>query len=47
MRAGGALDLQGRAGDRERDFVTELTDEAIAVHLRYGPEVPTMHLSTR
>ena len=25
------------------DFVTELTDEAIAMHLRYGPEVPTMH----
>ena len=25
------------------DFVTELTDEAIAVHLRHGPEVPTMH----
>src|SRR3712207_8496688 len=27
------------------DFVTELSDEAIAIHLRYGPEVPTM-LST-
>jgi FAD/FMN-containing dehydrogenase len=30
------------------DFVTELSDEAIAMHLRYGPEVPTvqstMHL---
>jgi hypothetical protein len=25
------------------DFVTELSDEAIAMHLRYGPEVPTMH----
>jgi FAD/FMN-containing dehydrogenase len=25
------------------EFVTELTDEAIAMHLRYGPEVPTMH----
>ena len=25
------------------DFVTELTDEAIAMHLRYGSEVPTMH----
>jgi FAD/FMN-containing dehydrogenase len=30
------------------DFVTELSDDAIAMHLRYGPEVPTvqstMHL---
>jgi FAD/FMN-containing dehydrogenase len=25
------------------DFVTELSDEAIAMHLRHGPEVPTMH----
>jgi FAD/FMN-containing dehydrogenase len=25
------------------DFVTELSDEAIAMHLRYGSEVPTMH----
>jgi FAD/FMN-containing dehydrogenase len=25
------------------DFVTELSEEAIAMHLRYGPEVPTMH----
>jgi hypothetical protein len=25
------------------DFVTELSDEAIAMHLGYGPEVPTMH----
>jgi FAD/FMN-containing dehydrogenase len=24
------------------DFITELSDEAIAMHLRYGPEVPTM-----
>jgi FAD/FMN-containing dehydrogenase len=27
------------------DFATELNDEAIAVHLRYGSEVPTMHSS--
>jgi len=27
-------------------FVTELSDEAIAMHLRYGPEVPTMHSTT-
>jgi FAD/FMN-containing dehydrogenase len=27
------------------DFVTELTDDAIAMHLRHGPEVPTMHSS--
>jgi FAD/FMN-containing dehydrogenase len=27
------------------DFATELTDEAIALHLRYGSEVPTMHSS--
>lgn len=27
------------------DFVTELSDEAIAVHLRHGPGVPTMHSS--
>ncbi len=27
------------------DFVTELSDEAITMHLRYGPEMPTM-LST-
>ncbi len=25
------------------DFVTEISDEAIAIHLRYGSEVPTMH----
>src|SRR5687768_7600305 len=25
------------------EFVTELSDEAIAMHLGYGPEVPTMH----
>ena len=25
------------------DFVTELTDEAIAMHVRHGSEVPTMH----
>jgi FAD/FMN-containing dehydrogenase len=27
------------------DFATELSDEAIALHLRYGSEVPTMHSS--
>ena len=27
------------------EFVTELTDEAIAMHVRYGSEVPTMHSS--
>ncbi len=27
------------------DFVTELTDEAIAIHMRHGPEMPSM-LST-
>jgi FAD/FMN-containing dehydrogenase len=27
------------------DFATELNDEAIAMHLRYGSEVPTMHSS--
>jgi FAD/FMN-containing dehydrogenase len=27
------------------DFATELNDEAIALHLRYGSEVPTMHSS--
>jgi FAD/FMN-containing dehydrogenase len=25
------------------DFVTELTDEAIGLHLRHGSELPTMH----
>jgi FAD/FMN-containing dehydrogenase len=25
------------------EFFTELSDEAIVMHLRYGPEVPTMH----
>jgi FAD/FMN-containing dehydrogenase len=25
------------------DFATELNDEAIALHLRYGSEIPTMH----
>jgi FAD/FMN-containing dehydrogenase len=27
------------------DFATELNDDAIAMHLRYGSEVPTMHSS--
>jgi FAD/FMN-containing dehydrogenase len=25
------------------DFVSELSDEAIAIHLRHGPQMPTMH----
>ena len=25
------------------DFATELNDEAIAMHLRYGSEIPTIH----